>query len=85
LFAGDSFADPKISHRIDLTTGVDTAVDFTLTGLGGQAYISAGFYDSNLDRLYVWNTMNGNMYAAETAGTLFGAPKPLAAAPAAVP
>jgi hypothetical protein len=55
VFFGDSYTSGHISRRVDAATGVVKVVDFTLTGLAPNPYITGVSYDVLHDSLYVAN------------------------------
>lgn len=59
MFVGDDFWIPTFTRRIDLTTGFETAVNFTFTGISGFPYLNHMFYDNLADRLYVTSSYSG--------------------------
>jgi hypothetical protein len=78
LFASDSYNSNTINYEINLATGVESTVDYTLTGISNP-YISDIFYDSSSDQLFVWNSTSNTLYDTSAASVLFDAP--LASAP----
>jgi len=55
MFIGQGFNAPTFTSRVDLSTGLQSTVNFTFVGPSGGLYFSNMFYDSLGDRLYVSN------------------------------
>jgi autoaggregation protein RapA/B/C len=77
LFASDNCcgSNTPITHEINLATGAESTVNYTLTGIASP-YITDVFYDSSSDQLFVWDTSSNTLYDTSTASVLFDPPPP---------
>lgn len=74
LFTSDNYYSGTVTTAINLSTGVVTAVNDPLVGLGSGFYMSDFSYDYVSDTLYAMNTNNATFYKASNASVQFNAP-----------
>jgi autoaggregation protein RapA/B/C len=71
LFSSDSFANNHINSALDLSTGTQSAVDFSLEGLG-TTYITNLNYVGDNDTLYIHDQSGGELFKVDNASSAFG-------------
>ncbi|MEM7080163.1 MAG: hypothetical protein AAF513_16200 [Pseudomonadota bacterium] len=76
VFLGDSYNSNQISVRFNILTGMQEAVNFTLTGGGSNSYWSNVVYDAVNNMLTFWNTSNRTYFSVSNASQTFGVPQP---------
>jgi len=75
LFSSKDFFSPTIDRAMNLSTGLESVVDFTLTGFGsGFLYLTNFDYVSETDTLYIHELQTGRMYKVAGASDAFGVP-----------
>jgi len=73
FFSGSSYSQPVINQMMDLTTGIQTSVNFSLAGLGGT-YLTNFDYHSSTDTLYISDYSGYERFKVSGASAQFGVP-----------
>ncbi len=73
LLTADWYDVNTIEDDFNVLTGIDQPVSYTLAGLPANfLYLSNTLYDPTIDRLYIWNKVDGILYSADNASQQFG-------------
>ncbi|HVY61808.1 MAG TPA: hypothetical protein VHF22_09155 [Planctomycetota bacterium] len=76
------YSSGTVNVAVDLETGAQTAVNFTLGGIGsGHLFLDEVLYDSRSDTLYIFNNGTQSLYKVASAAAAFGVTLPEAPSP----